>query len=212
MTRIKWLKLILACSAFFAFSAEAALQTWRLTAVSDRIQDGLVPPDFLGVGNTFQIDYVIDLDTPAYPNWDGFFDGAVVSFSLNNETSVAADGVVWGLGNSLIGVNTGVLGTRSDEINYLSLYSFSTNPVSQSVLEALLQLSEMVAGDDFVDLRLDFGPLSVWAIPLSFVAIDGIDVPEPATWTLLLLSGLALASIGRAGAARSHRSCKHEAR
>lgn len=165
-------------------SVQAELQTWRLTATSYKVENGFTPPPFAEGGKTFQIDYVVDTLKPSQTNWDGLFSGAVQSFTVNGITNqaggyISADG-------GFNAINVWPSSVRLDGIDFISFNNFS-GVYAPDVTSALNRFSQS-ATTSATDLRVDFGDLSVWANPSSFVMLP---VPEP-TPTLLLLVGLPL--------------------
>lgn len=172
--------------AIFSLSStvHAELQTWRLTATSYQVENGFTPPPFAEVGKTFQIDYVVDTLNPSQTNWDGLFSGAVQSFTVNGITNQAGGYIMAGTGFNAI--NVWPSSVRLDGIDFISFNNFSGID-APDVTSALNRFSQS-ATTSATDLRVDFGDLSVWANPSSFVMLP---VPEP-TPTLLLLVGLPL--------------------
>ncbi|HEX5310801.1 hypothetical protein [Aquabacterium sp.] len=168
---------------FLATSAQAELQTWRLTSISYHVQEGFTPPAFAEVGNVFSIDYVIDTQTPSAPGWNGMFSGSVKSFSINGITSLS-EGYIAAWGGGLNAINIWPSTGRTDGIDFISFNHFGGNGAT-SVSSALAEFS-LAASTNAVDLRIDFGDKSVWAKPSSF-AVSA--VPEPSCG-LLLLGGL----------------------
>lgn len=170
----------------FSASAQAELQTWRLTSTTYQIQNGFTPPPFAQIGNDFYIDYVVDTQVPSFPGWDGLFSGAVKSFSINGITS-HSEGYISSHGG-LNAINIWPSSNRSDGIDFLSLGDFS-GTYTPNVTLALKQFADAVKTPS-TDLRVDFGDNSIWAKPSSFVMTS--SVPEP--------SSLLLAALGVAGA------------
>lgn len=179
-------------SLAFASAAQAELQTWRLTATSYEVERGFTAPAFAEVGNSFTIDYVIDVQTPSLEGWFGLFDGAVKSFTINGVTSLS-DGYVVSLEDGgLNAINIWPRNLRSDGIDFISFNNFEGTP-SADVASALRDFAAF-ASTGYTDLRVDFGENSVWAAPTSFVMTS--SVPEPsAAW--LLLMGLPVLALKR---------------
>ena len=167
-----------ACLALaLSASAQAEIQTWRLTATVYQTQGGFSPPAFAQVGNTFSVDYVIDADAPADTQWGSMFPNVVKSFTING-TASAADGYIldgWGL-------NASPDSPRSDGIDFLSFYHFGDfgSGDTRNTLTGFGRASQ----EGWATLRVDFGPQSVWARSSSFALTP---VPEPsAIWLLAM--------------------------
>lgn len=175
----------------FAAPAQAELQTWRLTATSYRVQGGFTAPAFAELGNSFTIDYVIDVQTPSFGNWPGMFSDAVKSFTINGVTS-HSEGYISAHGSGLNAINIWPSEARSDGIDFISFNNFAAS-FNGDVASALKEFATF-ASTSSTDLRVDFGDKSVWAAPTSFVMTS--PVPEPsAPW--LLLMGLPLLALKR---------------
>ncbi len=170
---------------FFSASAQAELQTWRLTSTAYQVQGGFTPPAFAQIGNDFYIDYVVDTQAPSFPGWDGMFSGAVKSFSINGITS-QSEGYISAHGG-LNAINIWPSSSRSDGIDFLSFNNFS-GTYTPNVTSALKEFADL-APTTSADLRVDFGDKSIWAKPSSFVMTS--SVPEP--------SSLLLATLGVVG-------------
>jgi hypothetical protein len=170
---------------FFSASAQAELQTWRLTSTTYQVQNGFTPPAFALIGNDFYIDYLVETQTPSLPGWDGMFSGAVKSFSVNGITS-QSDGYISAHGG-LNAINIWPSSSRSDGIDFLSFNNFS-GTYTPNVTSALEEFADF-APTSSTDLRVDFGDKSIWAKPSSFVMTS--SVPEP--------SSLLLAALGVVG-------------
>lgn len=177
----------LASLAFLVFSAsaQAELQTWRLTSTTYQIQDGFTPPVFAQIGKDFYIDYVVDTQTPSFPGWNGMFSGAVKSFSINGIIS-QSEGYISAHGG-LNAINIWPSLDRSDGIDFLSFNNFS-GTYTPDVTSALKEFADS-AKTPSADLRVDFGDKSIWAKPSSFIMTS--SVPEP--------SSVLLASLGLVG-------------
>lgn len=170
---------------FYSASAQAELQTWRLTSTTYQVQASFAPPAFAQIGKDFHIDYVVDTQTPSFPGWDGLFSGAVKSFSINGITS-QSEGYISAHGG-LNAINIWPSSSRSDGIDFLSLGNFSETH-TPDVTSALKDFADSVQ-TKWTDLRVDFGDKSIWAKPSSFVMTS--SVPEP--------SGLLLTALGVVG-------------
>ncbi len=178
-------------------AAHAELQTWRLTSTVNSVDAGFTPPPFAQLGNVFDIDYVIDTETPSFPGWDGMFSGAIKSFSVNGVTS-QADGYISATGSGLNAINVWPISSRMDGIDFLSFNNFS-GFLAADVASALHEFSAGTPAA--VDLRVDFGDDSIRATPSSFAVVVA-SVPEPSPG-LLLLAALPLALLRKRG---SHRA------
>jgi len=178
-------------SLTFATTAQAELQTWRLTATSYQVQDGFTAPAFADLGNSFTIDYVIDTQTPSFDGWPGMFSGAVKSFTIDGVTS-QSEGYISAHGGGLNAINIWPTDARSDGIDFISFNNFAAS-FNADVASALKEFATF-ASTSSTDLRVDFGDNSIWAKPSSFVMTS--SVPEPsAAW--LLLVGLPLLALKR---------------
>jgi hypothetical protein len=179
--------------------AQAALQTWTLTATTYNVEAGFNAPSFARMGKTFSIDFVFDLDAKRTPFSDQYDFYAPESITVNGVTT-AVDGYIWAGVGSLNAINVAPIADRSDLLNFVSLNNMITRNAS-SVTEALNNFSEAIvanANSPFmrdVDLRLDFSGKSVWATPTSFAISTA--VPEPATNASLLLGLMAIAAMRR---------------
>ena len=167
-------------TALVASTAQAALQTWQFTGTVYQKNDGFVPPAFASIGNTLTVEYLFDTTAS--------IESSTISVTFNGETSiVASSNINWA--GSLDAINVAPLSLRLDGVNFLSFNYFSP-PASTTVSQFLNNYStEAATPSSSLDLRLDFGPQSVWASPTSFVMIS--SVPEPSTY-VMLLAGLSL--------------------
>lgn len=174
-------------SLAFSAPAQAELQTWRLTATSSSVQEGLTAPSFAELGKSFTIDYVIDTLQPSMSDWPGLFYDSIKSFTINGVKSSAGGYIAAFGGNNAISTWPNV--ARSDGIEVILFESLI--PRAHANVSSALQ---EFATSQSTALRLDFaGQKSIRATPVSFVMIS---VPEPsAAW--LLLAGVPLLAIKR---------------
>lgn len=172
--------LLIASLIALSAPAQAELQTWQLTATVYQVDSGFTPPPFAAMGQTFQVDFVIDTLVPASD--PHFFNGAVTSFSINGITSEAGGYLLNGAG--LNAINAAPTSLRADGIDFLSFNNFG-GISAPDVTTALQRFAEVVhASSSFAQIRVDFGEQSVFADPSSFVVTS---VPEPASGALMLL-------------------------
>jgi hypothetical protein len=177
-------------SLAFAAPAQADLQTWRLSATSSQVESGFTAPSFLEVGKGFTIDYVIDTQAPSWGSGVALFLGAVKSFTLNGVTSGSAGYIA--AADGLNALNVGPSDARLDGIDFVSFNNFAGGDEAD-VASALKGFATAVPLGD-TELRVDFGYMSIYASPTSFVMTSA--VPEPsAAW--LLLAGAPLLAIQR---------------
>lgn len=196
MSKANISELSMAIFCLFSTGAQAALQTWHLTATTYQKSGTFTPPAFATIGQNITIDYVIDNQTP--PMMLGFFSGAVKSISFNGQTSQAG-GYIAAQGYGLNAINVWPITGRADGVDFLSFNRFGGAQMS-SVAEALNDFSA-AASTPSADFRIDFGTdsgNSVWAHPTSFT-ISSVPVPA-ASW--LLGSGL----LGLIGIARKRKA------
>lgn len=177
-------------SLAFASAAQAELQTWRLNATSYRVESGFTAPSFLEVGKSFTVDYVIDTQASSWGGGADLFTGAVKSFTIDGVTSESGGYVLAFEG--LNAINVGPNGARLDGIDFISFNNFAGGNKAD-VASALKGFATAAPLGD-TDLRVDFGDMSVYASPTSFVMTS--SVPEPsAAW--LLLMGLPVLALKR---------------
>lgn len=176
-------------SLAFASTAQAELQTWRLTATSSQVESGFTPPSFLELGKSFTVDYVIDTQASSWGGGADLFTGAVKSFTINGVTSVSGGYIL--AFDGLNAINAGTNSVRLDGIDFISFNNLAGGDKAD-VASALKGFATAVPLGD-TELRVDFGHMSVYASPTSFVMTS---VPEPsAAW--LLLAGVPLLAIKR---------------
>lgn len=176
-------------SLAFATSAQAELQTWRLSATSSEVESGFTPPSFLELGKSFTIDYVIDTQAPSWGGGVALFSDAVKSITINGVTS-GSDGYILAT-DGLNAINVSTNDARFAGIDFISFNNLAGGDKAD-VASALKGFATAVPLGD-TELRVDFGHMSVYASPSSFVMTS---VPEPsAAW--LLLAGVPLLAIKR---------------
>lgn len=179
----------------FAAPAQAELQTWRLMATTQEVSEGFTAPAFAAIGNTFTVDYVIDTQTPSNLDWEGSFDDAVKSVTINGVTSVPTGTIVASEGG-VNGIHIWTNEIRADNIDFIAfnvLHDFTLTDITST-----LELFQVLVQVGWTNLRVDFGSDHILAQPMSFAMTS--SVPEPsAAW--LLLMGLPCLALKRSRAA-----------
>lgn len=186
-------------AALVASNANAAVQTWRLTARIDTEQwfdPGFTPPAFASPGAKVVIDYLIEDQGTVLPS-NGSYEGVIKSVTFNGETSTPSywHGYVlaWDWLNA---VNAGYWSARSqDGVDFISLNNFNPSPQASLTL-TLLDIARNIPSSN-ANLRFDFGSNnSVYAIPLSLTPI-----PEPGMSSMVLV-GMLTVLVARRRAAK----------
>ncbi len=172
---------------FVSASSQAALETWRLTSTIVDVYPSRasgVAPDFLSLGATVTVDYLIDTSAVLLAN---NYDDAVKSVSFNGETSGGASfGGYLGFVNGPSRLNVSLSGRSNDTVSFISLEDFA-GPAEPTVSD---ELNKMASHIPFAAIALTFefnnGAYSAFADVISLAA-----VPEPSTLAMIL-SGLGI--------------------
>lgn len=187
MSFVRRSSVICLCLIALASPAIAATETWRLTATVMAGSDSLGhATSFAQPGDTIQLDYVINMDTPLSTGASLYRD-SILSVTFNGETSVdAGDVLAW---NGLLAFITTIGQPRqNDPIDYILLSHSSSNADAKAgVRSALESISRGIAHGHSGTLGMYFGSRIVFATPTSLS-----PVPEPETISLLLTGLLTL--------------------
>ena len=178
-------KVAILATTLIAGTAKADLQTWEVSGIVYQDQgNGYIPPAFATIGKTITIDYVFDTSASIS---EIPFSHPVVSVNFNGEISYM-DGYFINL-SGFSAINGAPQRLRSDGVNFISWNLFGSNNAAITFSEFLNNYAN--PRGLFSDLRIDFGPNSVWVHPASFVMLA--SVPEPETYAMLL-AGLGVIS------------------